>query len=226
MRAIIAIAFTSIAIAFLLANCASAPTQQAAAPRPITCKAGPDCDAKWSRAVSWVTTNSSFKIQTQTESIVQTMGPLRSDPSPAFTVTKVAVGNDSYEITFTGGCGNIFGCIPTIPESRINFTNFVLAVENPPQLRPAPQVPSTAAIVLGVHPVPIAQANATGAKSEAASGLYVAQVDAGTPAERAGIIKGDVILSYAVASREKRRPTPWLGISDSNFDVRREYSSL
>ena len=112
-----------------LAGCASAPTQESTPPRQIVCRPGPDCDAKWSRAVSWVTTNSSYKIQAQTDSIIQTMGPLRYDTRPAFTVTKVALPNGSYEITFNGGCDNIIECIPSVSESRTKFTDFVLAVE-------------------------------------------------------------------------------------------------
>jgi hypothetical protein len=88
--------------------------------------AGADCDAKWSRAAAWIATNSNLKIQTRTETIVQTAGPVPSEPTPAFTVTKVARGDGRYEITFNGGCGNTSRCVPTIPESRARFTEFVL----------------------------------------------------------------------------------------------------
>jgi hypothetical protein len=110
-----------------LFGCASVSQQAAAPPIPaVTCKAGPDCDAKWSRAVSWVTTNSAYKLGTQTDSVIQTKGPSDSDPSPAYTVTKVAKSPGIYEFTFTGGCDNIFGCVPEIPVARAKFTGFVL----------------------------------------------------------------------------------------------------
>jgi hypothetical protein len=112
-------------LALTLAACASAQQQVAAPVQPITCNKGPDCDAKWSRAVSWVTTNSSYKVQTQTDSIIQTMGPLPDDPSPAYSVTKVATTPTTYELTFNGGCDNIIGCIPTMAESRARFAAFV-----------------------------------------------------------------------------------------------------
>ena len=119
-----------VALGAALAGCAAtAPQQAALAPPPaITCKLGPDCDAKWSRAVSWVTTNSSYKIKTQTADIVQTMGPTDSSPNSAFTVTKVAQNSGLYEITYAGGCDNWIGCIPTINESRSRFTTFVLGL--------------------------------------------------------------------------------------------------
>jgi len=114
-----------IGIAVFIGGCATRPQVATAPPAPLICKSGSDCDSKWSRAVSWVTRNSSYKIQTQTDSIVQTMGPLPSDPSPAYTVTKVAIDNGNYEITFGGGCDNIFGCIPTVAGSRAQFAEFV-----------------------------------------------------------------------------------------------------
>jgi hypothetical protein len=87
--------------------------------------AGADCDAKWSRAVSWVTTNSEFTIQTQTAQIIQTMGPLRQDPTPALTVTKVAVASGDYEITFASGCDNFIGSVPEVADERAKFAAFV-----------------------------------------------------------------------------------------------------
>ncbi len=114
--------------ALTLAGCsASPPAPNAAAPvQPITCTKGPDCDVKWSRAVSWVATNSSYKIQTQTDNIIQTTGPLPNDPDPAYTVTKVARAPNMYEITFGGGCESLIGCMPTIAEARAQFASFVL----------------------------------------------------------------------------------------------------
>ncbi len=115
-----------------LAGCASAAPQAASPPRPVTCKAGPDCDAKWSRALAWVTSNSGYKLQTQTDSVVQTMGPITDSPRPAYTVTKLATGPGTFEITFTGGCDNIFGCVPSIDEARAKFADFVLAIDTSP----------------------------------------------------------------------------------------------
>jgi hypothetical protein len=118
------------ALVILTGCAATVPQQVTVAPPPaITCKLGPDCDAKWSRAVSWITTNSSYKIKTQTADIVQTMGPTDSSPNSAFTVTKVAQNTGGlYEITFAGGCDNWIGCIPTVSESRARFTAFVLGL--------------------------------------------------------------------------------------------------
>lgn len=92
--------------------------------RDVTCVEGADCDAKWSRAVSWVAQNSHWKIQTQTNNLIQTMGPFDSTDA-AFTITKVASGNGTYTILFNAGCGNIFGCLPSIPGLKVMFNQFV-----------------------------------------------------------------------------------------------------
>jgi hypothetical protein len=110
-------------------GCATA-SQQATAPppAPITCQAGADCDAKWSRAIGWIASNSHWKIQSQSNLLVQTYNSVDESPSPGFTVTKVATGQPGiYQIGFDGGCANLLGCIPTIAESRASFTAFVNA---------------------------------------------------------------------------------------------------
>ena len=113
--------------ALLLSACAATGTvQQTAPPVPIVCNGAADCQAKWSRAVSWVATHSSYKIQTQTDSLIQTMGPLPEDPRPAYTVTKLSREPDSYEITFAGGCDNFIGCVPTIADARAEFRQAVI----------------------------------------------------------------------------------------------------
>lgn len=129
------------ALCVFLTGCASAPQQAAAPIRPINCKAGPDCDAKWSRAVSWIATNSGYKIRSQTADLIQTMGPTDSSPTAAFTVTKVATAPGSFDITFAGGCDNVFGCIPTVAESRAAFADFIMA-ELPAAAGPMPPVPA------------------------------------------------------------------------------------
>jgi hypothetical protein len=97
-----------------------------APPAPIYCRAGADCDAKWSRAASWIVTNSRWKIQNQSDTIIQTSASADGSLSPSFTVTKVATAEPSVnQIVFDGGCDNIFRCEPTVAESRAKFAAFV-----------------------------------------------------------------------------------------------------
>jgi hypothetical protein len=92
----------AITVAGSLTDCAT-QVVEGPPPRQITCRAGPDCDAKWTRAVSWIVSNSHSKIQTQTDILIQTFNPEIST-ALGFTATKVASSNGLYEITLTAGC--------------------------------------------------------------------------------------------------------------------------
>ncbi len=114
-----------------LGACATAPVDPAliaAANRTITCNAGADCDAKWSRAVGWVARNSGWKIQTQTDNLIQTFGP-GSDGSTdlAYTVSKIAGTGGTYTIEVSTACANLFGCVPDDVTQRAAFVEFVTA---------------------------------------------------------------------------------------------------
>jgi hypothetical protein len=121
MRAVVVLA-----LGMLMAGCASAGLQQLIPPQPIICIGGPDCDAKWARAATWIAANSTLKVQVRNDTVVQTAAAAPSETTPAFTVTKVARGEGRFEITFNGGCGNMYRCVPSIAESRARFAQFVL----------------------------------------------------------------------------------------------------
>jgi hypothetical protein len=66
-----------------LTGCITA-AEQATPIRPITCTAGADCDAKWSRAASWIALNPAWKTKTRTDQFIETTG---HDTLPAFAIT-------------------------------------------------------------------------------------------------------------------------------------------
>ena len=115
-----------VGLLFMLAGCNSAPQSTVVIP-PVTCHAGKDCDEKWSRATGWIAQNSSYKVQTVSDTIIQTMGPLPDSPRAEFIVSKVSIGNDLYSLKLNGGCDNMFGCIPPLQDSALSFANFVNA---------------------------------------------------------------------------------------------------
>jgi hypothetical protein len=124
----------SIVLASVLAlsGCITAEQQASVAepPKPITCHAGADCQAKWSRAKAWVAEHSKYKVES-TDSLIQTSGPatFETEPSPAYKVTKFATGRDEYAIEFAGGCDSIFTCTPTVPDAQADFTQTILAAD-------------------------------------------------------------------------------------------------
>ncbi len=124
-----------------LCGCITAEQQASVAEpaKPITCRAGADCDAKWSRAEAWIKEHSKYKVETSSDSLIQTSGPsgFETDPSPTYKATKVAAGPREYTIELTGGCDSIFACTPTIPVAQADFTHSVLTAEAaPPQSQP------------------------------------------------------------------------------------------
>jgi hypothetical protein len=84
------------------------------AKEPVACATRDECDVAWQKAIEWVSKRCAFKIQTQTEDLVVTEGPL---PAPSNDVAcrldrVPAAEADSAQIEITARCGNYFGCIP------------------------------------------------------------------------------------------------------------------
>jgi hypothetical protein len=117
---------------FLLSACAS--TQQAQwnqdAAQPLTCSKGPDCEAKWDRALIWVRNNSESKIDTANESIINVHIPQNSS-SAIFTITKTEADPGTYTINFRAGCSSMLGCTPSILELKASFANYVMKSIDP-----------------------------------------------------------------------------------------------
>src|SRR5436305_3183574 len=88
--------------AIALSGCITAEQQASVteAAKPITCRAGADCDAKWSKASSWIAEHSKYKVETNSDTLIQTSGPstLETDPSPRYKVAKLMKGPGEYTI--------------------------------------------------------------------------------------------------------------------------------
>lgn len=116
----------AIIAAFAVAACATPSPQETAliqsqAARQVTCMTGDDCDVKWGKALQWVLNHSDYRVQVQSETLIQTFGPLPNSASPAYIITKAAMGGGSFLIDFRAGCDNIFGCIPDPVRARADF---------------------------------------------------------------------------------------------------------
>lgn len=104
-------------LGMVLAGCAS-PEQLARqqeqrerflASRPL-CQGPRQCEAMWAAARNWVTSGCGMKIQTMTDSFIETFGSI--DTRLACRVTKDPVPEGGYRFEVTTGCGNVFGCFP------------------------------------------------------------------------------------------------------------------
>jgi len=57
-------------------------------PGAVVCRRGPECDAKWQRALEWVRANSRWNVLEATEAVIRTEGPLDT-LVPAFTIRRL-----------------------------------------------------------------------------------------------------------------------------------------
>ena len=129
MRYPSSIAAVSIA-AGLLSACAPMPiSSETAAISPSTnvvlCVGKMQCDAYWQRAQAWVANNSEYRLQTVTDTVIETQGPTLARSALAFRVTRVPDNQDGARIFVLAACGNSFGCRPAAPDAVIAFKHFV-----------------------------------------------------------------------------------------------------
>jgi hypothetical protein len=86
------------------------------AARPAVCVTREECDAAWAKAVEWVSQRCAFKIQTQTNELVETAGPSDA-PSTDVACRLDRVPDPEAEagtarLELTPRCGNWFECDP------------------------------------------------------------------------------------------------------------------
>jgi hypothetical protein len=92
---------------------------------PLICADKTECDFFWQRAQIWIANNSTYKIQTATDTIIETYGPMGTRVELAFRAIRIPNMNGSAQITLAAGCNNIFGCQPDKYQSILNFRAFV-----------------------------------------------------------------------------------------------------
>ncbi len=124
------------AFAIALSACAGVEPNEATS-FPISCKPGLDCDRKWSRAAAWVAQNAFYKIDTQSDWLIQTFGPEGKSPGTAMKVEKLAAPDGSAELVLEIRCANIFGSVPDLTHLTGSFVAYVggtssLVVAMPP----------------------------------------------------------------------------------------------
>ena len=109
----------------LLAGCATSPemqAKQAELSRTIpTCSGAADCNAKWEAAQLWVVHNAGWKIQTQSNVLIETYNAVNGSTNIAVRVTKEPLGSGRYQLLVTVWCDNIFGCHPDSWDAALKF---------------------------------------------------------------------------------------------------------
>ena len=115
-------------LALLLSACAttgdSDPSQLARALEPIGCVDRSQCETFWQRAKVWISSNSYYRVQLSSDSVIETYGPLAGRMELAFRVLKVPDGVGGARITVTAECGNVFKCTPMASDAILAFKRF------------------------------------------------------------------------------------------------------
>jgi hypothetical protein len=125
----------SVSLGALVAGCATTTSDeemayaQERATHPPVCETTAQCDEMWSRALRWVVDNSEYRVQLQTDALIQTYGPTPNSSYPAYLISKDAIGSGVYQISFRAGCDNMFGCNPDTTMAHAAF-NIVVSGEN------------------------------------------------------------------------------------------------
>lgn len=112
----------------LLTGCATVqvdPSVETEARAPLICKDKAQCDYYWQRAQVWIAQNSHYRIQSVTDTVISTFGPVRSDTRYAYQVVRVPKSDGSAQITIGGACDNIFGCSSDLFSDIVHFKRFV-----------------------------------------------------------------------------------------------------
>jgi hypothetical protein len=92
---------------------------------PLTCMDRAECEAWWGRAQVWVTNHSEYKLQTVTDSIIQTAGPSGGKRALAYQITKTPSNEGTATIGFAAHCDNMLGCEPNPWKAGADFKQFV-----------------------------------------------------------------------------------------------------
>lgn len=179
------------AMLFVASSILGCATQQPLTPeqrlalQPITCSGKVQCDLIWQRAQLWIAQHSRYRIQTVTDVQIQTYGPEDHSVDLAYRAFRESLPNGQAKISFSVICANIFGCVRPPIEAIAELKRYALSVSDgavPQKLK------------FGVRMMPVSAQLAATAGMVSPRGAMVVVVEADSPASRAGIQQGDILL--------------------------------
>ncbi|WP_244195989.1 hypothetical protein [Paraburkholderia susongensis] len=92
---------------------------------PLTCSSQAECDLWWQRAQTWVASHSTYKIESATDSLIQTAGPDGGKRALAYQITRTANPDGTATIGFSAHCDGSLGCKPNPWEAGADFKQYV-----------------------------------------------------------------------------------------------------
>ncbi|HEX6004908.1 MAG TPA: hypothetical protein VFZ14_13030 [Burkholderiales bacterium] len=115
--------------AAVLSGCIQTPIAvepPATSAEPVLCVNRSQCDVYWQRAQAWVANNSVYRLQTVTDTVLETAGPLAARTSLAYRITRVPDNQDGARIYVMAACGSAMACNPAPSDAVIAFKRFVV----------------------------------------------------------------------------------------------------
>ncbi|HZZ10950.1 MAG TPA: hypothetical protein VFE79_09655 [Paraburkholderia sp.] len=119
------------------------PDVMQTATTPLTCASKAQCDMWWQRAQSWVTSHSTYKVESNTDTLIQTAGPDGGKRALAYQITKAANHDGTATIGFAAHCDGSLGCKPNPWEAGADFKEYVRGAPQNGAVA-APSAPSAA----------------------------------------------------------------------------------
>ncbi len=113
---------------------------------PLTCSSKAECDVWWQRAQTWVTSHSTYKIESATDTLIQTAGPDGGKRALAYQITRTPNHDGTATIGFAAHCDGSLGCKPNPWKAGADFKEFVRsgAAESPAPQSNGATAPATA----------------------------------------------------------------------------------
>lgn len=112
---------------------------------PLTCSSKSECDVWWQRAQTWVTSHSTYKVESSTDTLIQTAGPDGGKRALAYQITRTANPDGTATIGFAAHCDGSMGCKPNPWEAGADFKQYVRGAAAAPQskAKPSQEAPAT-----------------------------------------------------------------------------------
>lgn len=116
-------------LAVALSACASNPPPPRAvveaAEKPLICTGGEQCKTYWQRAVFYVNQNSTLKVQTQTDDLIQTFSPTGGTTRVGYNISREPLQGGAFRLWVKVWCDNMFGCDPDIYREMARVKKYV-----------------------------------------------------------------------------------------------------
>ncbi|MFL9856188.1 hypothetical protein PQR72_10695 [Paraburkholderia madseniana] len=131
---------------------------------PLTCSSKAECDIWWQRALTWVAGHSTYKIESSTDTLIQTSGPDGGKRALAYQITRTPNPDGTATIGFAAHCDGSMGCKPNPWEAGADFKQYVRGnTPGAPQSDTKPSQPAPTAM----HPDALQGQSVPGTSGEA-----------------------------------------------------------